>query len=134
MQASPLPASGVDDFRWVPGQILVRTGVCFVILGLVAHVSRRIRQLPRVFGAVAQESLVVYFVHLCIVYGSVWNAGLATFYGGALGPGGTLLAAVAVVLSMVALAWHWNGLKHHRPRLARIVAISLGVALAGWLI
>ena len=134
MDSNPAPPSGVDDWSWVPGQILLRTGVCLVILGLVAHASRRIGQLPHVFGAVAQESLLVYFVHLCIVYGSAWNSGLYQFYGQALGPGGTVLAVIAVVLPMIALAWQWNGLKHHRPRLARVVAIAIGVGLAGWLI
>lgn len=132
--SSFMPVAGVDDFGWVPGQILLRTGVCLAILGLVAHASARIDQLPHVFGAVAQESLVVYFVHLCIVYGSIWNAGLYQFYGDALGPGATVLAVVAVVLPMIALASQWNGLKHHRPRVARLVAVTIGVGLAGWLI
>jgi hypothetical protein len=131
---TPPPTSGVDDFRWVPGQILMRTGVCLVILGVVAHASRRIGQLPHVFGAVAQESLVVYFVHLCIVYGSIWNAGLYRFYGEALGPGATVLAVLAVVLPMIALAWQWNVLKHHRPLVARVIALAFGIGLAGWLI
>src|SRR5688500_8217213 len=126
-----VPAAGADDFRWVPGQVLMRTGACLVILGAVAHASGRIGQLPHVFGAVAQESLVVYFVHLCIVYGSIWNAGLYQFYGDALGPGATVLAVVAVVLPMIALASQWNGLKHHRPRVARLVAVTIGVGLAG---
>ena len=128
------PPSGVDDFSWVPGQILLRTGVCLIILSLVAYASNRIDQLPHVFGAVAQESLVVYFVHLCIVYGSIWNAGLYRFYGESLAPGATVLAVVAVVLPMIALAWQWNGLKHQRPRVARVVAVAMGVGLAGWLI
>ena len=134
MSTNPAPPSGVDDWGWVPGQVLLRTGVCLVILGLVAHATRGIAQLPHVFGAVAQESLVVYFVHLCIVYGSVWNSGLYRFYGEALGPGGTILAVIAVVLPMIALAWQWNGLKHHRPQLARVLAVAIGVGLAGWLI
>jgi uncharacterized membrane protein len=128
------PPAGVDDFSWVPGQILLRTGVCLIILALVAYASDRIDQLPHVFGAVAQESLVVYFVHLCIVYGSIWNAGLYRFYGDSLGPGATVLAVAAVVLPMIALAWQWNGLKHQRPRVARLVAVAMGVGLAGWLI
>ena len=128
------PPSGPDDFSWVPGQIFLRTGVCLVILGMVAHASHRLDQLPHVFGAVAQESLVVYFVHLCIVYGSIWNPGLYSFYGEALAPGATALVVVAVVLPMIALAWQWNGLKHRRPRVARLVAVAMGVGLAGWLI
>jgi uncharacterized membrane protein len=134
MDSNPVPPSGVDDWDWVPGQVLMRTGVCLVILGLVAHASRRIGQLPHVFGAVAQESLLVYFVHLCIVYGSPWNGGLYQFYGEALGPGATVLAVIGVVLPMIALAWQWNGLKHHRPRLAQVLAIAMGLGLAGWLI
>ena len=70
IRGTPLPASGVDDFRWVPGEILTRTGVCLMILGVVVHASRRIAQLPHALGAVAQESLVVYFfLHLCIKNG-----------------------------------------------------------------
>jgi len=134
ISGAPLPASGVDDFRWVPGEILTRTGVCLMILGVVAHASRRIAQLPHVFGAVAQESLVVYFIHLCIVYGSIWNAGLYQSYGEALSPGATAFAVLAVVLPMIALAWQWNVLKHHRPRTARVIALALGIGLAGWLI
>ena len=45
-----------------------------------------------------------------------------------------VLAVIAVVLPMIALAWQWNGLKHRRPGLARVVAIAIGVGLAGWLI
>jgi uncharacterized membrane protein len=134
MDSNPVPPSGVDDWGWVPGQMLLRTGVCLVLLGLVAHASRRIGQLPHVFGAVAQESLLVYFVHLCIVYGSPWNSGLYQFYGEALAPGATVLAVIGVVLPMIALAWHWNGLKHHRPRLAQALAMAIGLGLAGWLI
>jgi uncharacterized membrane protein len=133
MSSSP-PFSGVDDFGWVRGQVLLRTGVCLTILGAVAHASARLDQLPHVFGAVAQESLFVYFVHLCIVYGSIWNAGLYRFYGDALDPGATAFAVLAVVLTMIALAWQWNGLKHHRPRVARLVAVATAVGLAGWLI
>ena len=127
-------ASGVDQWNWVPGQILIRTGVCLLVLGALAHASHHIGQLPHVFGAIAQESLVIYFVHLCVVYGSIWNSGLYRFYGGMLTPAATSLAVLAVLLPMVALAWQWNGLKHTRPRVARLLSAAAGVGLAGWLI
>jgi hypothetical protein len=111
-----------------------RTGVCLVILGLVAHVSHYVGQLPHVFGAVAQESLLIYFVHLCVVYGSIWNSGLYRFYGEALTPTGTALAVVAVVLPMIALAWQWNGLKHARPRVARAISLTTGAVLVALLL
>jgi hypothetical protein len=103
-------------------------------LSVVAHASRFIGQLPHVFGAVAQESLVIYFVHLCIVYGSIWNVGLAHFYGEALDPLPTVGVVIALVAAMTLLAWHWNRLKHVRPRSARWVSVAAGVLLAAMLI
>ena len=120
-----------DDSR---SDVCMRTGVCLLILGLVAHVSRHVAQLPHVFGAVAQESLVVYFVHLCIVYGSIWNPGLARFYGGALDPRATAPCCPGGRPPMIALAWQWNGLKHLRPRAARWVSLAAGSVLIGLLI
>ena len=114
---------------FVPGQILLRTGTCLLILGGVAHASRRMQGLPHVFGAVAQESLLIYFVHLCIVYGSIWNTGLAQMYGTTLTPREMLVAVVLLVAAMTALAWYWNWWKHTRPRAARWMSVAAGAIL-----
>ena len=118
----------------IPADVLVRTGSCLVILSILAHVSRYIAQLPRVFGAVAQESLLVYFVHLCVVYGSIWNQGLYSFYGEALTPAATVMTVLIVVSPMIALAWLWNGLKHSRPQVARLVSVVAGIGLVALLL
>lgn len=120
-------AAGVSG--WIPRNVLLRAGSCLVVLSILAHASQRIRQLPRVFGAVAQESLLVYFVHLCVVYGSVWNRGLYRSYGEALTPVQAVMTAIAVVLPMIALAWYWNRLKHGRPAVAARVRVLAGIGL-----
>ncbi len=125
---------GAGEWSWVPAQVVLRTGSCFVLLSLVAHASRRIANLPHVFGAVAQESLVIYFVHLCIVYGSIWNRGLVQYYGESLGPLQTFAVVVALVAAMTGLAWQWNRLKHVRPRAARWLSATAGILLAGLLL
>ena len=114
---------------WIPRDVLLRAGACLVALGLLAHASQHITQLPRVFGAVAQESLLVYFVHLCVVYGSIWNPGLDRFYGEALSPAASVLTAIAVVVPMIALAWLWHRLKHSRPVVAKRVTVMAGIGL-----
>ncbi len=114
---------------WIPRDVLLRAGACLVVLSLLAHASQHIAQLPRVFGAVAQESLLVYFVHLCVVYGSVWNLGLDRVYGEALSPAASVMTAIAVVVPMIGLAWLWNGLKHSRPRVAKRVTVLAGIGL-----
>jgi hypothetical protein len=82
-----------------------------------------------VFGAVAQETLLIYFVHLCIVYGSIWSPGLAQAFGRTLTPAGTVLTVVAVLSAMVALAAVWNWQKHAHPRAARWTSITAGTLL-----
>jgi uncharacterized membrane protein len=121
---------GAGAGQGVPGEFLLRTGVSLLILGALAHVSRRVAHLPHVFGAVAQESLLIYFVHLCIVYGSVWNKGLLQYFGETLRPMQTVPLVVAIVAAMVLLAWGWNRLKHTSHRTARGVMIGvLGTAI-----
>jgi uncharacterized membrane protein len=128
-------ASGADVFgpgeaSGIPGEFMLRTGVSFVILGIIAHLSRRITRLPHVFGAVAQESLLVYFVHLCIVYGSAWNQGLVQYFGETLSPVQTLPLVVSIIGLMILLAWAWNRLKHTWPHAARgVMAATMGTGV-----
>jgi len=134
LPGTALIAAGLTLSSQIPSDVALRTGICFLILSLIAIVSRHISQLPHVFGAVAQESLVIYFVHLCIVYGSIWNPGLARFYGMSLSLPVTVLVVVAVVLAMIGLAWQWNRFKHVRPGVARWVTAAVAVLLVGRLI
>ena len=129
-----LVASGLVVWEGIPGDVALRTGICFLILAGIVYISRRITQLPHVFGAVAQESLIVYFVHLCIVYGSIWNAGLWRFYGESLTPMATVFASLAVVGAMCGLAWQWNRLKHVKPQAARWVSAGAGAVLVARLL
>jgi uncharacterized membrane protein len=126
-EASTLFGEGPGTF--VPPEVLIRAGACLAILGAMAHGSRYIARLPHVFGAVAQESLLIYFVHLCIVYGSVWNVGLAQVYGQSLEPRPVFGIVVGLIALMVALAWQWNGLKHTSPRAARWITGAVATAL-----
>jgi uncharacterized membrane protein len=114
---------GGGPWTYVPPEALLRMGTCLVIMGAIAHGTGYIRTLPRVFGAVAQETLLIYFVHLCIVYGSIWGPGLYQFYGPTLGPMSVLGVILALLASMTALAWQWNWVKHTSPKAARAISI-----------
>jgi uncharacterized membrane protein len=127
--ALPRAVLGADAWNAVPTQVALRTGVSLMLLAVLARASQRITRLPHVFGAVAQETLLIYFVHLCIVYGSVWNRGLAQAFGPTLAPGQTVLVVVLLLAAMAALALYWNWWKHTRPRLARWTAIGVGLVL-----
>jgi uncharacterized membrane protein len=117
---------GTQAWESVPNQVTLRMGASLMLLALVARGSQHITRLPHIFGAVAQETLLIYFVHLCIVYGSVWNRGLAQVYGPTLGPGQTVVIVVTLLTAMFGLALYWNWWKHTRPRVARWTALVVG--------
>ncbi len=123
------PFGPTDPWTTSPNQFLLRAGTVLLLLGAMAFVSRRISRLPHLFGAVAQESLLVYFVHNCLVYGSIWNDGLWQRYGRTLAPPAAMAMVGLLVVAMIGLAYQWNWCKHARPRAARVLA---GSALA-WL-
>ena len=120
---------GEGPGNFVPGEVMMRIGACLIILAAFAHLSRRLSRLPHVFGAVAQESLLIYFVHLCIVYGSVWNTGLVQMYGPTRTPVQTVFFVALVLSAMAALAYYWNWFKHVHPRAARATSYAVGAFL-----
>ena len=120
---------GDGPFNYVPGQVLLRAGVCLLILSAVAHISPYLGRLPHLVGALAQETLVVYVVHVCIVYGSLWNPGLARWFGGRLTPLPMLVVIVLLIVSMTALASWWNRWKHMHPRRVRAVVLAIGALM-----
>jgi uncharacterized membrane protein len=121
-------------WSFVPPEVMVRAGTCLLIVGAIAHGTRYVSRLPHVFSAVAQETLLIYFVHLCIVYGSVWSPGLAWLFGATLPPVHVLAVVIALLASMAVLAWRWNTIKHASPRAARLIAIAVGLLLIGRLL
>jgi len=111
--ASGLP--GVAPLAMV-ALVALRLGACLLILAGIAHLSRRLQRLPPVVAAMARETLLLYFVHLSLVYGSVWDRGLRPWVGDTLGPGGTVTAVVVLLSAMAVLGWSWHWVKHARPR------------------
>jgi len=138
MVAGAWAVASIDGAAWseaplnfVPIQVPLRVGTCLMLLSAVAYVSQRLTRLPRFFAAVAQETLLIYFVHLCIVYGSIWSAGLVQTRGASLGPAETAAWVVVLLASMAGLGWCWHWLKHARPRAARwAVAAVAGLLVA----
>jgi uncharacterized membrane protein len=110
---------GTDAWNFMPIQLAIRIGACLIILAAIARASQRLTRLPHFFAAVAQETLPIYFVHLMIVYGSIWNSGLAMRHAASLGPMATLFCVLCLWVSMAALGWYWHWLKHAHSTLAR---------------
>lgn len=131
----PLAPFGPTDF-WStsPNQFLLRAGLVLLVLNAVAFISQRISKAPYVIQALAQESLTIYAVHLCIVYGSVWNVGLRQLVGPSLTVLPALVSVATMWASMAALACAWRWCKHHEPGIAQWVRAGTGGLLFGKLL
>jgi surface polysaccharide O-acyltransferase-like enzyme len=112
-----------------PSHVLLLMGAVCLLLSLLVLVSAAIdRGHQAAVASVAQESLVIYVVHLGVVYGSPWNPGLRQLFGATLSPLAVVLTVIVMWVSMGALAVAWVRLKRRRPheaRVARNVVVSL---------
>jgi len=122
---SSVEAFGDGPGRFVPGDVTLRWAVCLLIMWGIATGTRHISRLPHVFSAIAQETLFIYVLHLCIVYGSSWNPGLVQAFGMTMNPVQMLITVVLLLAVVVVAAFYWNYWKHQRPRLARWASIAL---------
>ncbi|MEO8258443.1 MAG: acyltransferase family protein [Acidobacteriota bacterium] len=131
----PLEPFGQTDF-WStsPNHFLLRAGIVLLILGLLAHVSGRGGEPGFIVRVLARESLMIYAVHLCLVYGSPWNVGLYQLVGPTLPvvPALGCVLALWVVTALLACGWHWC--KHSRPRAAPWVRVGIAGLLFGRLL
>ncbi|MGE3275908.1 MAG: heparan-alpha-glucosaminide N-acetyltransferase domain-containing protein [Vicinamibacterales bacterium] len=119
---------GPIDQRVSHGFFVLRLGCVLLLLAGLAWVSAGWRRLPILVRALAEESLLVYAVHIALLYGSLWGPGLRTLVGPV--PGEIVfLWIVAMIAAMTALAWGWNRLQHEHPRVAMACRIATMTAL-----
>jgi uncharacterized membrane protein len=109
-----------------PVFFVIRAGCVLLLLGGFARLSERIRSLPPALTALSQESLLVYFVHVVVLYGSVWNVGLRQLIGARLGPGPTTMWIAVLLVSMGLLASAWSWFKRTRQDVAPLLRFAVG--------
>jgi len=129
LQVTPLGVYPPHDvWKAGPALVAVRVFVVSVILVLVV----RMRMLPAgLLGALTplgQHSLMVYCVHIVLVYGSVLTLGLMQTVGRTLPPPAAIAVGAGVLISMVVLVLVWTYLRtrHTLPlRLAQVGTVSI---------
>ncbi len=97
--------------------IFFRVGFVLVLNSLVSYISQKIESIPRIIILVGRNTLLIYVVHLMIIYGSAWNPGLSLFYANSLNVFTTILIAAVMVLLMGLLVILLNKLKFRNKQL-----------------
>jgi uncharacterized membrane protein len=128
---APLHVYATAEFwRISPNLFLIRVGCVFGLLAVLAALLCAIKIPQRATRSLAQESLSIYFIHNCWLYGSIWNQGLRQRIGPNLAPLPTLLWIATIVVSMALLAWTWNWFKRNNPTNVHLLRAALFLAVA----
>jgi len=117
-----------DWWRSSPLSFVQRFGSVLLLLSVVAGIGHYVTKLTPPLQGLAEESLLVYAVHVALLYGSHWTTGL----GPTLGPQPpriVLVWAIVMLVAMTALALAWNNIERLHPGLAAACRVTAIVAL-----
>ena len=98
-----------------PHLFVARIGFVTAVLGLATFVERFLPVSPRTVQSLAEESLLVYFVHVVLLYGSRWNPGAKQYLGSTMSFAHAYLLVIVLVTAMLTMAFYWNRTKRAHP-------------------
>jgi hypothetical protein len=99
-------------------RFMTKAGVIIGLTVLLERCEGVWQSMPRPAKYFGQESLIVYVVHLMIVYGSVLNTGLTSYWGKTLSYTEVYLFIIWLMAAMVLLAYVWHKLKMEHIQVA----------------
>lgn len=98
-----LPGHYAPAFAWL-GLNIMRLGLVMMFNALLALVTASIHSVHPIIIMVGRRTLLIYVVHLVLLYGSAWNNGLARYYNKSLNIQQTIGAAVMMIGAMVLMS------------------------------
>ena len=122
----------VYEYWLSPSFFMLRLGLVGLLCAAMYLFERRRGVSPRsVVSLVGRESLLVYTVHLMLVYGKFGYYTFADRVNQSFGYVEAIAATVVLIGLMYALAFAWSRIKSGPPRIKRVVQ---GVVLAGFIV
>jgi uncharacterized membrane protein len=97
--------------RSLIGTILLRLGFVLTLNAVISFISISIEYIPRIIILIGRNTLLIYVVHLVILYGSAWNPGLNHLFEKSFNVWKTVGTAFAMITLMVGMVLIVNKLK-----------------------
>ncbi|BDQ02263.1 heparan-alpha-glucosaminide N-acetyltransferase domain-containing protein [Ignavibacterium sp.] len=97
--------------------IIFRVGFVLILTGIVSYISQSINSIPRIIILIGRNTLLIYVVHLMIIYGSAWNPGLFNLWGNSLAATYTIFIALIMITLMTFMVYILNKLKIRNKQL-----------------
>jgi len=103
--------------------IFYRLGIILILNSAMSFISLRIKKIPNIISKMGKNTLLVYAVHVIILYGSAWIPGFGMFYPKTLDIPLSILAALLLIVFMFWFVSLFERLKNYRRR--KIVAVEI---------
>jgi len=118
----------IDFWGASPAYVLVRLGGLLLLLRIVEAAAATGHASMRALALLGHETLLVYVLHLTLLFGGVFGPSPMTAWHGQLGFGGASLVLVPMIPVLLGAAWLWRTAKQRAPREARLLLLFLTVA------
>jgi fucose 4-O-acetylase-like acetyltransferase len=91
--------------------ILFRIGFVLILNAIVSYISLKVNSIPKLIILIGRNTLMIYVVHLIILYGSAWNPGLYGWIGKTFNGVQAVISAVVMFSLMILMVLLFNKFK-----------------------
>jgi fucose 4-O-acetylase-like acetyltransferase len=123
-----LLAGKVDYWGPSPAYSLVRLGGLVLLMRLVEIAAQAALPGIRALGLLGHETLLVYVLHLFLLFGGVLGTSPLALLQGELGFLQATLVVLAMLPVLLAAAWAWRTAKHRAPKEAQMALVFVTLA------
>ena len=125
-----LPGS-VNFYTTSPLYLMIRLGCVLIICFLLYRLEARRKWIPSLVQVAGQESLLVYGVHLWLIFAFLRGKLLVNVLGQQMGYAGCFAMSIAIVALMLYLAKYYHGIKKEYPgRVRQTQAVIVIIMMA----
>lgn len=82
------------------GLLFLRVGFVLILNSIVSFISLSVSNIPKLFILIGRNTLIIYVIHLIILYGSAWTPGLILLFDKKLDVWSTVGSAILMILTM----------------------------------
>ncbi|MCX7929910.1 MAG: DUF1624 domain-containing protein [Chlorobi bacterium] len=124
-----------DIYRFSPFGVAIRQGTALLFIVAVSALLPLLRPIQSLLVLFGKQALVVYVLHLILLYGTPWTDSIARWYPNTLSLNqGLAMAAVIIALTLGSIvAYDRVRVYLTSPTALRLVRIGVGVLL-GWML
>lgn len=121
-------AGRVDYWGPSPAYVLVRLGGLLLLLRLVEAAAQAAVPGIRPLALLGHETLLVYVLHLFVLFGGAFGDSPLSPWHGQLGLLGGLGVLALILPVLLGAAWLWRTAKHRAPHEAQLLLVFVSVA------